>query len=291
MLTRNPIWVSTLFLFANIYNIKTKGFKAHLLQLLYFIPMLIIIVAVNSYFNGLGLTLLFNLGQGNPITLENVMYGLFSALALFNVFLWFSCYNSLLTSDEILSVLGNKLPTIALALSMIIKYIPDTFRQGKEILLNQKSMLGRKKLNSKQKLHFAIRMLTILLSWSMENALETADSMKAKGYPSDQRISYSQSKFNKRDLRLIILILALLFLHLIFAINGPINFVYYPLLSWQGAFANPIRQSITFLSLAVILILPLTLSLFDWLAWIKIKKNERSTQKDIKSGIIFYEQL
>ncbi|HZJ69237.1 MAG TPA: energy-coupling factor transporter transmembrane component T [Candidatus Eisenbacteria bacterium] len=289
MMTRNPIWVVSCFIFALIYFLRIKGLSAILLQFLYFIPMLVMIVVINSIFNGLGLTVLFYLGEGNPITLENIMFGVFSALALFNVFLWFSTYNSLLTSDEILSVLGHKLPTIGLALSMIIKYIPDTLKQGKEILLNQKSMLGKKKLNSRQKLKFGLAMLTVLLSWSMENALETADSMRAKGYPSKTRISYSQSKFNPRDLNFLIIILGLLIIHIVFALSGSMRFTYYPFITWQGKSTHHIKQIFTFVSLGALLSLPLANDFIDWIRWHIIQKKELDNQEAIDSGIVIYE--
>jgi energy-coupling factor transport system permease protein len=41
--------------------------------------------------------------------------------------------------------------------------------------------------------------LSILLSWSMEEGLDTADSMKARGYGITRRSSFSIYRFTRRD--------------------------------------------------------------------------------------------
>lgn len=290
MMTRNPLWVIFCFSFAVIYVVQLHGVKNLLRNLISFLPMLILIVFINSYFNSLGLTVLFYLGRGNPITVENIFYGIFSAFALFTVFLWFSCYNALQTSDEILTIFGKRLPTIGLTLSMILKYIPETVEKGSEISLNQRAMLGQKKLNNKQRLKFASRILTVLLSWSMENSLETADSMLAKGYPSANRNSYSRNHFNKRDFNLILLFSLVFILHLITAFLGPVKFEYYPYLRWSGAEANVILLVIAIMSLSILLSLPLLIDLSAWFKWTKLIKREENAKFLINNGIVIYEQ-
>ncbi|NLM19812.1 MAG: energy-coupling factor transporter transmembrane protein EcfT [Clostridiaceae bacterium] len=289
MITRNPIWVLLCLIFAIIYVIQLKGFKHFLFQLIYFLPMLIFIVFMNSYFNSLGLTVLFYLGRGSPVTVENLTYGVISGLALFTIFLWFICFNLLLTADQILAIMGKRLPTIGLSLAMIIKFIPDTIKQGREVLLNQKAMLGEQKLSGKQKVKFAARMLTVLLCWSMENSLETADSMLAKGYPGKNRINYSREHFNSGDAGLISTVLILFVVHLICAFSGPIKFAYYPFLNWSGLAADRILRIISLLSLFLILVFPLLLDIINWFKWQRVFKQEQTMQKHINNGIIVYE--
>lgn len=289
MITRNPIWVLLCLIFAVIYVIQLKGIKYFLFQLLYFFPMLIFIIFMNSYFNSLGLTVLFYLGKGSPVTVENLTYGLISGLALFTILLWFICFNSLLTADEILAIMGKRLPTIGLSLAMIIKFIPDTIKQGREVLLNQKAMLGEQKLTGQQKVKFAARMLTVLLSWSMENSLETADSMLAKGYPAKNRINYSREHFNLGDAGMILTMLLLFIGHLMCAFSGSIKFAYYPFLNWTGLTTNRILLMISLISLCLILIFPLILDMINWFKWQKILKQEQTMQQQIIDGIIVYE--
>ncbi|NLJ71161.1 MAG: hypothetical protein GX328_06850 [Clostridiaceae bacterium] len=289
MITRNPIWVLLCLIFAMIYVIQLKGLKYFLLQVLYFLPMLIFIVFMNSYFNSLGLTVLFYLGKGSPVTVENLTYGIISGLALFTILLWFICFNLLLSADDILAIMGKRLPTIGLSLAMIIKYIPDTIKQGREVLLNQKAMLSEQQLTGKQKVKFATRMLTVLLSWSMENSLETADSMLAKGYPAKNRVNYSREYFNSTDAGLILTMVILFLGHLICAFSGSIKFAYYPFLNWTGLTTNRILLIGSLLSLSLILVFPLLLDIINWFKWQRILKQEQIMQQHIVDGIIVYE--
>ena len=45
----------------------------------------------------------------------------------------------------------------------------------------------------------AVKILSIMITWSLENAIETADSMKSRGHGLKGRTSYSLYKFDKRD--------------------------------------------------------------------------------------------
>ena len=45
----------------------------------------------------------------------------------------------------------------------------------------------------------AITILSIMLTWSLENALETADSMKSRGYGLPGRTAFSIYRFDSRD--------------------------------------------------------------------------------------------
>ncbi len=289
MITTNPIWVLCSFLSASFYFIELHGFRAYLLRCLYFMPMLLIIMLFNSLFNSLGLTVLFYLGKGNPVTVENLTFGFFSGLILLTIYLWFACYSELISSDEIMTIFGFRFPTLGLAISMITKYVPDTLEQGREILYHQKVLLGPKQLKGKEKIGFSAKLMTTLLSWSMENALETSDSMRAKGYPSKKRVNYSRLRFNGRDRNLIILLVSLLLGHLVFVFWGAVKFMYYPFLKWQGKELGLPILLLTFLSLWLLYLIPLFLNLGQWLSWQKIN---RTADYDLPEdmGIIVYDE-
>jgi len=66
---------------------------------------------------------------------------------------------------------------INMMISMIFRYIPDTVRHGREIEMSQRALLGSDDGHRKTKVARAIRLASILMAWSMENAIETADSI------------------------------------------------------------------------------------------------------------------
>ena len=59
-----------------------------------------------------------------------------------------------------------------------------------------------------QRLGSALRNLSVLLTMSMESAVETADSMKSRGYGAKRRTTFHLFRFDSRDARTLGLILA-----------------------------------------------------------------------------------
>lgn len=55
--------------------------------------------------------------NGNPVTLEAVLYGLDIAAMLVAVMYWFKCYNHIMTSEKILFLFGKVIPKLSLLLS------------------------------------------------------------------------------------------------------------------------------------------------------------------------------
>ncbi len=289
MMSQNPIWVLSSFSFSSLYYIQNHSLKAYLKYLLYFIPMLFFIIFMNSFFNGLGLTVLFYLGKGNPITLESVLFGLFNGLLLCSIYLWFSSYQKVISTDAWITVLGRRMPTVGLAIAMIMKYIPDTLKQGEQISYQQKALLANEKMTVKQKSSFGARLLTILLSWSMENSLDTADSMAAKGYPSIQRKAYQQHRRTRRDHLILIGLLIIFFLHMIFLIQGNSKFTYYPFLIWQGKEQGNLLNYLSIASLICVYAFPLTLDCLQSIQWFFLRKKENCNLSSEKGGIVIYE--
>ena len=70
-------------------------------------------------------------------------------------------------------------------------------------------MLNEKGTRLFQKLGMALRNLSVLLTMSLENAVETADSMKARGYGARRRTTFHLFRFDGRDARTLGAIIAI----------------------------------------------------------------------------------
>ena len=68
---------------------------------------------------------------------------------------------------------------------------------------------------------------SILVTWSLENAVETADSMRARGYGTAKRTAYSPFRFAVHDGLALAALSALLAVHLVFLLRGD-GYVFYP---------------------------------------------------------------
>lgn len=67
-----------------------------------------------------------------------------------------------------------------------------------------------------------------LMSWSLENSIDTAASMKARGYGASTRTSYSTFKFTRYDAVMLTSCLALLSVSLFGIARGYVYFQCYP---------------------------------------------------------------
>ena len=199
MLFQHPVFVGVTLVSAFIFSCMLNGRKALRLSLLFCLPMFLFIAIVNPLFNHRGETTLFFF-LDNPITLEAVLYGLCSAASLVSVIVWFSCYNKVVTSDKFLYMFGKITPAVALLITMTIRMIAKLKVHLKTISKAQQAIgLDQRTGNILERIKKGMRVLSILLSWSMEDAIETADSMKARGYGLKNRNTFSLFIFDKRD--------------------------------------------------------------------------------------------
>ena len=101
----------------------------------YLLPILLVTALVNPAFNHEGATVLFYLENGNPITLESILYGIAAAIMLVTVFAWFSCYNHVMTSDKFIYLFGRMIPALSLILSMVLRFVPR-FKEQLQVVSN-----------------------------------------------------------------------------------------------------------------------------------------------------------
>ena len=122
--------------------------------------------------------------------------------------LWFGCYSEVMTSEKFLYLFGKIAPATSLLITMTLQLIPKLQNQLSDIRQGQE-MLREQKKGIMAKLHTAIRHTSTLIGWSVENAVEQADSMKARGYGLKRRTTFHLFHFDSRDARFLTGILIL----------------------------------------------------------------------------------
>jgi energy-coupling factor transport system permease protein len=88
---------------------------------------------------------------------------------------------------------------------MGLKYLPILLKQAERIKEAQIA-LGDSSQGRWSKLKKQFKIYVALLSWSLENSLDTAAAMKARGYGLSKRTSYQIFNFRFQDLLLIVFI-------------------------------------------------------------------------------------
>ena len=201
MVLIHPLTQGITLVSAILYVIYVEGKKSIFFLLKVCLPMLLMTVFINPAFNHEGMTILFYFSNGNPLTLESILYGCSAGCMLITMLLWFSAFSRVMTSDKFIYLFGKIIPSLSLILSMSLRFIPKFKNQMHKVAEAQKS-IGRD-LSSGSLIHrtkIAILIVSIMITWALENAIETADSMKSRGYGLKGRTAFSIYRFEDRDL-------------------------------------------------------------------------------------------
>jgi energy-coupling factor transport system permease protein len=75
-----------------------------------------------------------------------------------------------------------------------------------------------------------IRILSILITWALENAIDTADSMKSRGYGLRGRTAFSIFRFTRRDKYALAFLMLFGGYVLVGVYSGELRFLYYPMI-------------------------------------------------------------
>ena len=228
MVFMHPLCIAISLLGGLSYSIILKGKRAVILSLFMLLPLFVLTAVLNPVFNHAGVTVLTYLPSGNPLTLESLLYGLCSAGMLVSVVCHFSCLSEVMTGEKFLEVLGRISPSSALVVSMTFRFVPLFAREIRLVAEAQKGIGRGMDGNIIKKIKSGVKTLSIMITKSLENALESAQSMKSRGYGSGRRSSFSNFRFDARDGTTLGAVLLLSTIVLIGAIFGESAAVFFP---------------------------------------------------------------
>ena len=201
-----------------------RGFGRRMAMLL---PLMLLAAVVNPLVSHQGVTVLFRFPSGNACTLESVLYGISAAVRLGTAVLWFMGWNAVMTSDKFVYLFGRILPSLSLTLSMGLRFVPRLLRRTREVAQAQK--LARPAARGwLAGIRRAGRVVSIVVTWALENALDTADSMKSRGYGLPKRTAFSLFRFTLRDGICLGILAALGGAVLAGSLTGGLKWWYYP---------------------------------------------------------------
>ena len=214
------------------YCLLINGRQARRFILYYLFPLMLLSAFMNPAFNHAGVTILTYLPGGNPLTAESILYGAAAACMLASVIGWFSCVHVIMTSDKLMYLFGRITPALSLLFSMVLRFVPKFKAQAKAISYAQKCMTAdAEEKGVIQRAKQGVSRLSALITWSLENAVETADSMRSRGYGLPGRTAFSNYKMDKRDMKMLLYIIALSLYFAAGGMSGQITFHYFPSLS------------------------------------------------------------
>ena len=200
MFVMNPVLLFASFVSGTWYHVRLKGQKAVRDTLLGIVPLALFSALLMPLFNHQGVTILLYFPTGNPLTKESVIAGVCAGLLLASVVTWFACYNAVFTADKFVYLFGKAVPSLGLVLSMVLRYVPRFRKKLSEVKEVQASFgTDEEKKGMGKKVKDGVSVFSAMLTWSMENAVETADSMRARGYGLPGRTAFSLYRMETRD--------------------------------------------------------------------------------------------
>ena len=264
MFVMHPWIIAISLVCAGAYNINLKA-GVKLKSIIYMLPMVVFMSAFNPIFNHEGQTILLYFNSGNPLTLESIIYGIVAALMFFSVILWFSSYNCVMTSEKFIYLFGAIIPSLSMVIAMVLRFVPRYVLKVKEIINAQKAFgytLQRGKLI--HRLKSASKVMSILVTWALEDAIITSDSMQSRGYGLKGRTSFHNYFFEMRDVFALVFIVVVDGVQLIALRYGWIRVRYYPTVILQ---VNNKAGVVGLLLFTLLCSFPLIVKVLEALKW------------------------
>ena len=298
----DPYFVVT-FLVLILILIALQGVSSELKNIMkLFIPLSILIMILNPLLNRTGAHKIY-LWQNFFITYEAIAYGILMSLALLIVILVFSSYNRSVSYQEMLYIFSKKLPIISMIIVIALRFIPlinsraievqklnnlknngvefdnedcddsnkmdlDEFNSNINTDYNSK-FINRLKSNKRiaaiiKEAKTLGKIMGITVSWSLEESMFTAKSMKARGYNAAERTSYLSYKFGNADYAFLAIIIATVAIIIVGLLKGVGMINIYP--SIDFSFSN-LPFNIYYLAFIVFLLPLIYLELKERLLW------------------------
>ena len=254
----HPVFTAISYIAAFAYSVKLNGRRGLIFDLC-LVPPAVLYAGFYSYYNHFGVTPLRQNVIGNSITVEALAYGLMLGITAAAVIMWMSCVFAVVSSDKIVYLFGKVSPKLSLFLSIILRSVPRIKERARKIATAQKGVgRGPSDGNVLQRTGNVIRLVSIVITWTLENFVESAKSMKCRGYSLKGRTAFSIYRFDNRD-RAFVLGISACLTFTAMAVMLDQTFIYYD--------PELIMNRITFVSVifyaayAVLLLLPMTLQI------------------------------
>lgn len=254
----HPVYLALTLAGALLSGFLIFGARAMGRKLCWLLPMLALVCVANPLFSASGSTELARIGMV-AIYAESLAYGACMGVMLVGSVLWIEVAACLVAPERVLATAGRALPTVSLMISLAAGLVPQLLAKarGTSTTIDACTCAGARS----DARHGLAQRSTMLVSWAMEDSLERADAMRARGWGADvARTSYRRYEMAERDM------VAIAALVLLVAASAALGYVavsqwrFYPtmprLVAWWG-----------YLPYAVLVLVPGVATLAERASW------------------------
>ena len=254
----HPVLVALSLAGALAFSALVRGARATARGLAWQLPMLALVCLANPLFSASGSTLLWRLGPA-CVYAESLIYGAVMGALMVAVVVWFEDAAAVLTQDRLLGLGHGRAASISLVISMAAQLMPQMLRRGRgvEASMSACSAAGNK-MSLKDRL---TRESGQLMSWALEDSLDRAEAMRARGWESGcKRTSYRPDIVRESDVLTLCVIVVGLLTCAFLAYAACSQWRFYPtipeLVVWWG-----------YAPYAVLMLAPAIVAVLDRLSW------------------------
>lgn len=250
-----PALIAISLLGAFAYGCCVRGVRESLASLRWQLPFVLLVALVNPLFSAAGSTEVARFGV-RAVYLESLAYGCAMGALFVASALWFQAAARMLSFDKVMALAGNAAPVVALMISMTMRLIPHFARRGRQVagvqavnaraagagpLPSDAGSTGGPRASRggvSEDVRARLRLTSVLMGWGMEDSLETADAMRARGWGAARRTTYTRYRFSSSDAAALVGLLAGGCLCAVLAFTATSQFSFFPtvtrLVAWWG---------------------------------------------------------
>lgn len=187
--------MALLFGLLSVNSIVMRGMGTYLKSARLYLCMIVFFGLFNMIFNPRGDNVLLYVND-RPLTEEALLYGVFMGFMVSALFVWFQIFQEVFDNKKIVYLIGSRLPVTGLILSMVFCYYEKFVAKIDKIREVWDTYVFEEARNPVKK---AAIVLSVLLSVMLEDSVDTALSMEARGYGRGKRTSYVVYSFQWMD--------------------------------------------------------------------------------------------
>ncbi|WP_294463788.1 energy-coupling factor transporter transmembrane component T [uncultured Anaerofustis sp.] len=269
MFFMHPAVLFISFISSFSYSLYLGGAKSLKFSAGVLLPLLIFIIILNPLINHQGSTILFYINN-KMITKEAIYYGFFAGFMIIDMFLIFSSFNKIMTGDKIVYLFKGTIPKLSLMFSMTLRFIPRYKEEFNKIKASQKCIgEGLDDGNIFDRIRHGVNIISALITFALEDGIDSANTMVARGYELKGKSSYKNEKFTNVDKVLLIFMMIIIVILIMGIYNNAFHIIFFSDFSFTSIGGSNIIYFISYLIFAFI---PLLIEIKEEIVWNLLKQ-------------------
>ncbi|MCM1273544.1 MAG: energy-coupling factor transporter transmembrane protein EcfT [Clostridium sp.] len=266
----HPVYAAIAFFTAFVYSIKLNGKRSVILNLI-LVPCIFLYGCWYAFYHHFGIT---NLGKNfidNNITLESLCYGMVRGMMAAAFIMAFSAMLTVMSTDKVIYLVGRIFPRGSLFISIFLRSFSRVRHRFLATDRSRKGIgMGKGHGNILHKIRNCVRIVSIVITWTLEDYIESSQSMKCRGYTLKGRTAFSIYRFDNRDRSVVIMLCTGIIVTVMAYALGQTNIMYDPeIIIYKPAFWAYFFYAVY----AFVCFLPMMLELFNEAVYNRVSRN------------------